>query len=166
MKLALMIIDLQKAYYQQESQKSIDSAVEYINAVLPWFRQKKFPVIWVQDVDTEDGVVPGEESFDLIDSLSPLEGEYFIHKHYGNSFNKTNCAEIILENKVDMVIMTGFCAEYCVLSTYRGALDRDLTPVLLKNGIASVSPENLKMVEDISNIISYGVLKKMFEDAK
>ena len=166
MKLALMIIDLQKAYYQEESKKSIDSATEYINAVLPMFRKKKLPIIWVQDVDKGDGVVPGTEGFELIEALEPLESEHVVHKHYGNSFNKTNCADIIRDNQIDMIIMTGFCAEYCVLSTYRGALDLDLTPVLLKNGIASVNQDNLHMVENMSNIISYGVLKKMLEQSE
>ncbi|MBC7960267.1 MAG: cysteine hydrolase, partial [Vallitaleaceae bacterium] len=39
MKLALMIIDLQKEFYNGPSIQSMDDAVEYINAVLPWFRE-------------------------------------------------------------------------------------------------------------------------------
>lgn len=163
MKLALMIIDLQKAYYSGISQETMDSACEYINAILPLFRKKGLPIVWVQHIDEEDGVVPGREGFELIDCLKAEEGEYRIHKRYGNSFNKTECAEIFKENNIDTVIITGYCAEYCVLSTYRGALDQDLLPVILKNGIASWQKDSIKFVEDISNIISYEVLKKILE---
>jgi len=163
MKLALMIIDLQKAYYVDDSKKSMDSACEYINAVIPLFRKKKLPIFWIQDVEDEDGVVPGSEKFDLIDCLKPEKDEYRIHKKYGNSFNKTKCTEILKEENIDTVIITGYCAENCVLSTYRGALDHDLTPVILKNGIASGNQDNLKFVEDISDIISYNMIKKLLE---
>jgi nicotinamidase-related amidase len=64
---------------------------------------------------------------------------------------------------VDTVIITGFCAEYCVLSAYRGAQDRDLTPVLLRGSLASSIAENIRFVESISDIISYGALKKVLE---
>jgi len=163
MRLALMIIDLQKAYYVDDSKKSMDSACEYINAVIPLFRKKKLPIFWIQDVEAEDAVVPGSERFDLIDCLKPEKDEYRIHKEYGNSFNKTKCIEILKEENIDTVIITGYCAENCVLSTYRGALDHDLTPVILKNGIASGNQDNLKFVEDISDIISYNMIKKLLE---
>lgn len=163
MKPALMIIDLQKAYYYGDRIKSMDGACEYINAVLPLFRKKGLPVIWIQHIDDEDGVVPGTEGFEFIDCLKPESGEYRIHKEYGNSFNKTKCLEVLNENGADTVIITGYCAEYCVLSTYRGALDHDLMPVILRNGIASGNKKNIKFVEDISNIISYDVLKKILE---
>jgi nicotinamidase-related amidase len=35
--------------------------------------------------------------------------------------------------------MAGYCAEYCVLSTYRGAIDLDLNPILLRDALASGS---------------------------
>jgi len=50
--------------------------------------------------------------------------------------------------------------DYCVLSTYRGAEDLDLTPIILKGSLASSISENIKFVESISDIISYGALEK------
>ena len=164
MKPALMIIDLQKAFCTGESQKSMEEACEYINAILPVFREKGLPIVWVQHIDKEWGVIPGTEGFEFIDQLKPEEGEYHIHKEYGNSFNKTSCHEILKEHGVDTIVITGYCAENCVLSTYRGALDLDLTPVILKNAIASGSKENLRFVQDISNVISFDILKKILSD--
>ncbi len=164
MNLALMIIDLQKAYCNEENKHSMDSACEYINAILPVFRKANLPVIWVQHIDEAEGVVPGAEGFEFIPQLQPEEGDYRIHKKYGNSFNKTNCLDIINERQVDTVIITGYCAEYCVLSTYRGARDHDLTAIILKNAIASNDLQHLKFVEEISELITYGTLKKIMEE--
>jgi nicotinamidase-related amidase len=164
MKLALMIIDMQKEYHQGGALSQMDRASEYINAVIPLFEKKGLPIIWVQDIDEEDGVVPGTEGFDLIDSLKPKENAIIIHKRYGNSFNKTECDRILKEHGVDTVVLTGFCAEYCVSNTYRGAKDLDYFPVLLKNGIASVEEANKQFVENINETISYGMLKKILED--
>jgi nicotinamidase-related amidase len=163
MRFGLMIIDLQKAYYEGDSKKSMDSVSEYINAIIPLFRKKKLPIIWIQDIDDEDGVVPGTEGFDLIECLKPEKNDYRIHKKYGNGFNKTKLVDILKEENIQTLIVTGYSAEYCVLSTYRGALDYDLTPVLLKNGIASENQTNIKFVEDISDTISYNILKKLLE---
>jgi nicotinamidase-related amidase len=161
MKAALMIIDMQKAYYAGETVSQMDAAAEYINAAVPFFREKGLPVIWVYNEDGEDGVVPGNEKYEFIDALKPAPGDIKINKTYGNGFNKTGADQVLKDAGVDTVVMTGFCAEYCVLSTYRGAKDLDYFPVLLKNGIASVAKENKEFVENISETITYGVLQKM-----
>ena len=59
------------------------------------------------------------------------------------------------------MILSGFCAEFCVLSTYNGAQDLDLIPIILKGAIASDSREHIKFVEEITETISYGALKTM-----
>ena len=155
-----MIIDMQKAYYEGHSKLSMDAAVEYINAAVEIFRESKLPIIWVQDKSDAE---PGQKGFDLIDSLQPMKEEYKVEKMYGNSFSKTNSLDIINKEKVDTVLITGYCAEYCVLSTYRGALDLDLTPILFRGALASGKEENIKFVENISDIMSYSVLKKVLE---
>jgi nicotinamidase-related amidase len=106
-------------------------------------------------------LVPGADGFDLPDGLQILPSDGHIHKTYSNAFNKTTLQSQLKELDVDTVIVSGFCAEYCVLSTYRGARDLDLTPMLLRGSLASGSPENIRFVESISDIISYGALKKI-----
>jgi len=163
MKMALFVIDLQKAYYKDSTKASMDSACEYINAIIPQFRKKNFPIVWIQHKDEEDGSIPGTPGFDYIDLLKPEPSDLRVTKEYGNSFNKTNLIDFVKNNGIDTIVITGFCAEYCVLSTYRGAQDLDLCPVILKNAISSDNQEHLKMVEDISNIISYGILSKVIK---
>jgi nicotinamidase-related amidase len=164
MRAAIMVIDMQRAYRRGPGADSMDRAAEYINAALEEFRKRGLPVVWVQDKDEGDGVLPGTEGFELIEALRPAEGEERITKEYGNAFKKTRCAEILEKAGVDCVVITGYCAEHCVLATYRGGKDLDLFPIILRGGIASGSAENLGFVERISELISFGALLKALGD--
>jgi len=163
MKPALLVIDVQKAFFDidQATTQSLDKAIDYINAIIPVFREKGLPVICVQHMDKGDGLVPGTDGFDLPDKLKIVPSDLHIVKTYGNSFNKTPLADELRKLGVDTVIITGFCAEYCVLATCRGAEDIDLTSIILRGSLASVVAENIKFVESISNIISFEALKKV-----
>ena len=162
MKSALLVIDVQKQFFNfsPTTAQSLDDAIEYINAVIALFREKHLPVICIQHMDKEERLEPGEEGFGLPEGLDILPSDLHIHKTYGNAFNKTALAEELRGLGVDTAIITGFCAEYCVLSTYRGAQDLDLTPIILRGSLASDNLKNIKFVESISDIVSYGALKK------
>jgi len=163
MQPALLVIDVQKAFfaYDQVTARSLESAIEYINAAIALFRGKQLPVIAVQHMDVEEQLVPGADGFALPDQLNILASDVHIVKTYGNAFNRTPLADELRNLGVDTVILTGFCAEYCVLSTSRGAEDLDLTPIILRGSLASGSPDNITFVENVNNIISYGALKKV-----
>jgi nicotinamidase-related amidase len=163
MKPALLVIDVQKEFFKfgPTTAQSLNQAIEYINAAIALFREKDLPVICVQHVDDEERLVPGEEGFGLPEKLDILPSDLRIHKTYGNSFNKTSLESALRDRGIDTVIITGFSAEYCVLSTYRGAQDLDLTPIILRGALASDNLENIKFVESISDIVSYTVLKKV-----
>jgi nicotinamidase-related amidase len=163
MKPVLLVVDIQKAFFQIDptTAQSLDKAIEYINAAIALFRDRQLPVICVQHMAPEDKLVPGEVGFELPDRLHILNSDVHIHKTYGNAFNKTPLADELRQLGVDTVIITGFCAEYCVLATYRGAEDLDLTPIILRGSLASNSLEHIRFVESISDIMSYGALKKV-----
>jgi nicotinamidase-related amidase len=162
MKPALLVIDVQKAFFKNpETAHSLDQAIVQINAGIQLFRDKKLPVICIQHMVKETGLLPDTEGFDLPESLNILPTDPHIHKTYGNAFNKTSLEQLLREQNIDTIIITGYCAEYCVLSTYRGALDLDFTPALLRGAIASRVPSNIPFVENVNDIISYGILKKL-----
>jgi nicotinamidase-related amidase len=165
MKPALLVIDVQKEFFKISplTAQSLNEASEYINAAIALFRKKGLPVICVQHMAAEEKLVPGEEGFDLPEALDILPSDLHIHKTYGNSFNKTPLRERLQELGIDTVVITGFCAEYCVLSTARGAQDLDLAPIILRGSLASGNLANIKFVESIHDLISYGALEKVLE---
>ena len=165
MKPALIVIDVQKAFFNEDAatRQSLDSAVEYINAAICLFRSLHLPVVFVQHREDEDGLIPGSEGFELSDAFEIHPEDIRIVKTYGNSFTRTSLEKDLKRLSVDTIIVTGYCAEYCVLSTCRGAEDVDLMPILLRGSIASGKPENIRFVESINEVISLGALSQFIE---
>jgi nicotinamidase-related amidase len=163
MKPALLVIDVQNEFFNlnQACSDSLKSAIQYINLAIDLFRKKNLPVIVIQHKSEEENLVPGKPGFDVPDSVKLEPQDVRIVKTYSNSFTKTGLAEKLRELGVDTVIVTGFCAEFCVLSTYRGAQDFDFTPITLKGSIASDNTEHIKFVEEITETITYGALKTL-----
>ena len=165
MKPALLVIDVQQKFFEfgPEVANSLNKAIYFINEALTFFREKKLPIIIIQHIDEAKGLVPETPGFELPQSLNILPADRRIYKTYGNAFTKTELESILHDLGVDTVIISGFCAEYCVLSTYRGALDKDLTPALLRGTLASINPSNIPFVENVNDIITLNILQKALE---
>jgi nicotinamidase-related amidase len=163
MKPALLVIDIQNEFFNlnQVCSDSLKTAIECINAAIGLFRKKNLPIVAIQHKSEEEGLVPSKSGFDVPQSVKLESQDTRIVKTYGNSFTKTGLAEKLRELGVDTVIVTGFCAEYCVLSTYRGAQDCDFTPIILRGSLASDNAEHIRFVEEITETLSLGALKTL-----
>ena len=167
MKPALLVIDMQQVFTKSDlkTAQSFTDAIAYINAAIALFRANGLPIFCIEHMNKGEEPVPGVDVFELPEQLNILPSDRHIHKTYGNSFNKTPLHSQLCELGVDTLIITGYCAEFCVLATYRGAEDLDLTPILLRGSLASGSAENIKFVENVSDVISYGALRKVLAAA-
>lgn len=163
---ALLIVDLQKRF-QKESPTiaaSFAEVIPVINDTSALFRQCHLPVVFIQHKNEAEKLLPGVVDFDLPDELVVKPGDRRIIKTYGNAFAKTSLQADLQDLAVDSVVVCGFCAEYCVLDTCRGAKEADFKAFLLHNGLASSSREHIHFVEEINEGISFEALKIFFED--
>jgi nicotinamidase-related amidase len=161
MKPALLVIDVQKQFFKEDpdTAKSLESAVKYfIVPTIALFHDKKFPVVFVQHMEEDEGLKPGTEGFEMPDAFDVQPGDLRITKTYNNSFNKTGLDEKLKALGVDTLIITGYCAEWCILSTLRGAWDLDYKAIVLLGGIASGSKEGIAFVENNHSSVSLGAL--------
>ncbi len=164
MKPALLVIDVQTAFLDNPNAlKSFERAAWYINATIGAFRKQQLPVISIQHTNPDEGFTSESEGFEVHKDIHILASDPHIVKTYGNAFNKTDLSNLISNLGVDTLILTGYAAENCVLSTYRGALDLDLMPIILKGAIISDNPENETLVENLGNLVTYGALLKFLE---
>jgi len=165
MKPALLVIDMQEIFFSEgpEVTRSLSSAVDYINYIIPLFRKKDLPIFVIEDMDVDEGRIPGSAGFDTTPKIDLDPSCPRIRKTYGNAFNKTDLHHQLQELDVDTLFLTGFAASMCVLSTYRGALDLDYVPLLIRGSLADSSQERIDFVEGISNLLSYGALDKLIE---
>ncbi len=162
MRPALLIVDLQNAFFSRNevTTASLKNAIGYANAAMPLFRKKGLPVVCVIHEDSEDGLAPGSPGFDPHEDLAFEPEDLRIVKHTGSAFaGGTALGNQLRELGVDAVVIIGFCAEYCVLSTCRGAEDEGFKAMLLRNALASGHPERIPFVEAINNGLSFGALQ-------
>ncbi|AKT37634.1 cysteine hydrolase family protein [Chondromyces crocatus] len=159
MKLGLLVIDMQNEFFADGSPAtpSLHAAVEYINGAIALFRKAEAPVVIVSDV--EEPRVPGTEAFALHPSIAARPDDLRIDKRSGNAFWKTDLDRQLRDRGVDMLILCGFCAEFCVLDTFRGAREWGWPAALLRGGIASPHPDRIRLVQEICDVVSYGALE-------
>jgi nicotinamidase-related amidase len=162
MKPALLVIDVQKQFYNEDpdTAKSLESAVNYVIVpAIRLFHENKLPIIFVQHMERENGLLPGTEGFELPEAFDVQTGDLRITKTYNNAFNKTDLHDKLKALGVDTLIITGYCAEWCILSTIRGAWDLDYKAIVLLGAIASGSKESISFVENNHSSISLGALQ-------
>jgi len=83
MKPVLLVIDVQKAFFTNPTtSQSINAAIECINAAIGLFREKHLPIVCIQHVDKEEGLVPNADGFELPQSLNILSSDLHVHKTY------------------------------------------------------------------------------------
>lgn len=161
MKPALLIIDMQNAFLSGYIEKSMNLAAQTINQAIKSFKDKNYPIIWVQDVNEKEGAIPGTEEFNIISALNTNMDDMCVHKQNLNAFIETECANILTRNNIDVVIVSGFCADYCVVATYKGAIKEGFAAAILKEGTAAGSQADIDRINLENETISLSVLQKM-----
>jgi nicotinamidase-related amidase len=162
MSIALLIIDMQKGCKNDTKAKELfDGALEYINAAGQLFREHGRDVIVIQDVEVGEG--PGSQGFELVDELVVSEGDYFIRKEYNSAFWKTELDDLLKKRNIEFLVLCGFAAEYCVLFTYNGAVERGYNAVLLQKGVAGFDTNEVKSMQLLRPVISYEALEYLLK---
>jgi nicotinamidase-related amidase len=159
---ALLVVDLQKAFFSENevTTVSLKKSIEYANAVMPLFRAKGLPVVCVIHEEAEEGLVPGTPGFEPHEDLRFEPGDLRVVKRTGSAFaGGTGLGDLLRSLGVDAVVIVGYCAEYCVLSTCRGARDEGFKAMLLRDSLASGRPERISFVEAINDGLSFGALQ-------
>ncbi len=162
MNIALLIIDVQEAYIgDRRGQKEYHDTFEYINETAALFRKADKPVIIVRDIESGN-----DERFNNVEELVVEDSDIEVLKVYNNSFWKTNLEEILKERNVDFVVLCGNAAEYCVLATYNGAIERGLGAAMLQHGIFASRPNGLVDIYNNRPLVSYNVINYMLSSIK
>ncbi|WJH30595.1 cysteine hydrolase [Paenibacillus sp. CC-CFT742] len=157
MKIGFLIVDMQESIVRgRVEQKGIDHACEYINHVADVLRSNDHVVVHVQDVEGLEGSSP--EEYRIISEVNVNEKDLTVTKESSNAFWQTELESVLKSHGVELVIISGFAAEECVLFTYNGAMERGFRPVMLQNGILSTHQEAVTSTYRDRNVISYPVV--------
>jgi len=161
-KVALLVIDMQKNCKEATSCKvSFEKAVEYINEISEFFRKKNHPVVIIQDIEAGGAETEG---FKCVKELVVSDNDFFVQKTYSNAFWQTELDTILKGEGVDCIVISGFAVEHCVLFTYNGAIERGYSTFLLQNGIAGFDEDEIKRIQLLRSVVSYGALKYFLKE--
>ena len=117
---ALMVIDVQNGVVAGAHDR--DGVVGNIAALVERARSEQVPVVWVQHCDDE--LERGSDDWQIVDELSPGEGEPVVQKNYGDSFEATDLEDVLAAGGVGRVVVSGAQSDACIRATLHGALVR------------------------------------------
>ncbi len=127
MKSAVIIIDVQRGYFETEPPPAdADAVIAQINSLTARARNSQVPVIFVQH---EAQFAFGSSGWELEQQLRVESGDYRIRKSTPDSFLRTELAELLSRLGVSRLIVCGYATEGCVDTTIRraAALGYDIT---------------------------------------
>lgn len=172
-KTAVLVIDVQKEYFDEECAlytPNAESAKDNIIDIVKVAKENKVKCYFIQHVHKKDGsdvgrmgdfdptpvFEEGTKSIEFIDELPIDETDVVIKKNRYNSFVGTGLKALLDEADIDTVIIIGLMTNYCCLSTAYYAHDMDYKTIYVLDavqgpdlpdlGYGEVTQEQLKNV--------------------
>jgi nicotinamidase-related amidase len=119
MKAAVIIIDVQRGYFDREPRPAdADAVIARINQLTSLARKANAPVVFVQH---EAQFEFGSPEWDLEQQLHVDPGDYRTRKTTPDSFLRTELGELLSTLQVTRLIVCGYASEGCVDTTVRRA---------------------------------------------
>ena len=126
---ALLVVDVQNGVVTGSHER--DAVVANVGNLVEKARQAQVPVVWVQHND--DGLVEGNEAWQIVPELEPDDSEPIVQKRYGDSFEGTNLESVLSDLGVGRLVVAGAQTDMCIRSTLHGALARGYDATLVKD---------------------------------
>lgn len=176
MKTALLIIDIQKDYFEGGKYPLVKplEAAKKAYELLQCFREHDGHHVHIQHISLKPDAaffVKGDSGSDIHDSVAHFEGEPIVYKHYPNSFRETNLLDTLKGWGVERVVITGMMTHMCVDATARAAADFGFQVMLAGDACATrdlqyentTIPAELVHKSFLAALKSYGKVMKTDE---
>ena len=160
--VALLVIDIQKSAFIEETEKGIPTMPNYRDAmwrarqVIDAAHEGGVPVIFFQEIHRPDMIDYGRE-LDGSEGVHCLEGrpgtpvaaeemgmrptDYFIAKRRYSCFFGTDLEILLKGLKVDTLVLVGGMTDVCVHYTYVDAHQHDYHARVVREAVGGTSPE-------------------------
>jgi nicotinamidase-related amidase len=159
MKPALLILDPQNDFFGDDNPNlaEFQAAVPTINAAIALFRQRGWPVVFVQHSSSSKPA--GSYAWAIHEQFDCRPDDTRLSKRHYNAFWETELDALLQSGRVDFVVVAGYVAEFCVLSTVRGALERGYRSAILADGIAGMNGRYTQFALELSPRITLAELE-------
>lgn len=142
MKTAILLIDIQNDYFPGGANELIqaEEAGLWAGKLIRSARLQQIPVIHVQHISLHPGAtffLPDSPGAEIHQSVNPLPEEYIVQKHFPNSFRDTILQDILKQNGIERLVISGMMTHMCVDTTVRAAVDLGYQCILANDGCAT-----------------------------
>lgn len=139
MKTALVLVDIQKDYFQGGAMELFEMERSAGNAsrLLDYFRKTGLPRFHIQHLATRPGstvFLPGSKGAEIHDLVKPRGIEPVIDKHFPNSFRATCLTDMLFEKQAVQLVICGAMSHMCIDSTVRAAFDIGFPCLVAEDG--------------------------------
>lgn len=143
MKKALILIDIQKDYFEGGRKMLVgaDEAVGNAKSVLEKCRKENIDIIHVQHINYREGAtffLPDTEGIEIHPYVAPLPDEKVITKDFPNSFRETELLSYLQERGINALIICGMMTHMCIDTTVRAARDLGFMNLLIGDACATL----------------------------
>jgi nicotinamidase-related amidase len=176
MKTALLIIDIQKDYFEGGKFPLVNplAAAKKAYELLQCFREHNGFHIHIQHISLKPDAaffIRGDVGSDIHDAVAHFEGEPIVYKHYPNSFRETELLEMLKGWGIERVAITGMMTHMCVDATARAAADFGFQVLIAEDACATrdlvygdtTIPADLVHKSFLAALKSYGKVMKSEE---
>lgn len=176
LKTALLIIDIQKDYFEGGKYPLVNSldAAKKAYELLQCFREHDGHHVHIQHISlspTATFFIKGDVGSDIHDAVAHFEGEPIVYKHYPNSFRETELLEMLKGWGIERVVITGMMTHMCVDATARAAADFGFQVLIAEDACATrdlvygdtTIPADLVHKSFLAALKSYGKVMKSEE---
>ncbi|HWV73227.1 MAG TPA: cysteine hydrolase family protein [Pseudosphingobacterium sp.] len=145
-KTALVIMDLQNDYFPGGTMELVaaEKTAEKVANVLSYFRGKHLPVIHVQHIALQEGAtffLLNTKGAEIHKTVTPLDTEKVITKHYPNSFRDTELLRYLKENNISNLVICGMMTDVCVAATTRASMDYGFSNTVIADAVTTRNRE-------------------------
>ena len=143
---ALLIIDMQKGSFTPKTPRfDTDGVVKRINEIASIFRERNFPVIYIQHDGTGTGEFEKNSSdWENLDELIVEPTDFRIDKYANDVFYESQLQSKLTELNVTELFITGCATDFCVEATIQSALTKDYNITVVENGHTTGERPHLK----------------------
>ena len=122
--MKLLVVDLQKALACDELYKH-DSFIRNVFNLIKEARKNNIEVIYIQhDAGKGTGFSKGDEGFEIVGKVKPLNHEKVFVKTINSSFSNIEFTKYLAQSNDKELMIVGLQTEFCIDATIKSAVER------------------------------------------
>ena len=146
MKRALLIVDIQKEYFEggkcvlHEPVKAAEKAKQLID----YFHRTNEPVIYICHINTGENAsafVQGSEGTQIYQGITPAACDQVFYKHVPDSFMSDGLEDYLRQKEINTLTICGMMSHMCIDTTVRSAKVKGYEVTLLEDACTTMDLE-------------------------